>query len=48
LVSPPQIKEGAGKAGCLAGTHGPRAKENARGGHHRYGRKHPAFPARWF
>jgi hypothetical protein len=26
--------------------HGPRAKENARGGHHRFGRDIPALPAR--
>src|ERR1700754_2596149 len=45
--SAPDRNEGAGKAGCLAGTHGPRAKENARGGYHRYGLIHPAFPARW-
>jgi hypothetical protein len=27
--------------------HGPRAKKNARGGHHRFGQDIPAFPARW-
>jgi hypothetical protein len=28
-------------------THGPRAKKNARGGHHRFSRDIPAFPAQW-
>jgi hypothetical protein len=37
-----QGRPGAGRA------RGPPAKKNAGGSHHRSGRAHPAFPARWF
>jgi hypothetical protein len=29
-------------------THGPPAVKKAGGSHHRFSRKHPAFPAQWF
>jgi hypothetical protein len=48
LICYPQKEEGAGKVGCLANTHGPRAGRSARGRNHRHGRCIPAFPARCF
>jgi hypothetical protein len=48
LICYPQKEEGAGKVGCLANTHGPRAGRSARGRNHRHGRCIPAFPARYF
>jgi hypothetical protein len=48
ISKPSQKEEGAGKTGCLANTHGPRAGRSARGRNHRHGRCIPAFPARRF
>jgi hypothetical protein len=42
LMKKAQRMPGAGR------THGPPAEKNAGGSHHRFSRKHPAFPARWF
>ena len=43
---PPFEMRAQGRSGAGL-SHGPRAKKSARGGHHRFGRKLPTFPARW-
>jgi hypothetical protein len=45
-MMPSTIGRAQGRPGARR-PHGPRAKKNARGGHHRFGRDIPAFPARW-
>ena len=44
-IRPKERAQGRPGARC---TRGPCAKEKAHGSHHRFSRKHPAFPAQWF